>query len=144
MSNLASALKSEILRLSTKAARQLLAPVQRATVGHRRQIAALRRQVTDLEKQLRLQRTIAASEPREVPDPAKARFVPKGLASHRRRLGLSAADYGRLLGVSGQSIYHWETKKTTPRKEQIAAIAAVRTLGKRQAVARLALLTARE
>jgi len=45
---------------------------------------------------------------------------------------------GTLLGVSAQSIYHWETGKTKPRQSQLAAIAAVRKMGKREAMAQLA------
>jgi hypothetical protein len=37
----------------------------------------------------------------------KVRFVADGLKSQRSRLGLSAADYGRLVGVSAQSVYNW-------------------------------------
>jgi transcriptional regulator with XRE-family HTH domain len=53
------------------------------------------------------------------------------------RLGLSAADLARLLGVSMQSVYNWEHKKATPRKEQVAAIAALRSVGKKEARQRL-------
>jgi len=55
----------------------------------------------------------------------------------RRRLGLSAAQLGRLIGVSEQSIYNWETKKATPRKDAFAAIIELRSLGKRDAHRRL-------
>jgi hypothetical protein len=44
------------------------------------------------------------------------------------------------MGVSGQSIYKWETGKATPRAAQLKAIAATRTLGKREVAARLAAL----
>jgi hypothetical protein len=39
--------------------------------------------------------------------------------------------------VSPQSVYNWETRKATPRKEQLAAIVALRAVGKREARARL-------
>ncbi|MFM8575649.1 MAG: helix-turn-helix domain-containing protein, partial [Limnohabitans sp.] len=55
----------------------------------------------------------------------------------RKKLGLSAAEMGQLIGVSPQSIYHWETGKTRPRASQLEAIAAVRKLGKREVAARL-------
>jgi DNA-binding transcriptional regulator YiaG len=45
---------------------------------------------------------------------------------------------GLLLGVSGQSIYHWEAEKSRPRQAQLLAIAALRNLGKREAKKRLA------
>jgi hypothetical protein len=35
-------------------------------------------------------------------------------------------------------VYHWETGKSRPRAAQLAAIAAVRKLGKREVAARLA------
>jgi DNA-binding XRE family transcriptional regulator len=38
------------------------------------------------------------------------RFVAKGFKSLRQRLGFSAAQIGKLLGVSEQSIYNWESK----------------------------------
>jgi hypothetical protein len=44
---------------------------------------------------------------------------------------------GLLLGVSGQSIYHWEAEKSRPRPAQLQAIAALRKLGKREARRRL-------
>jgi hypothetical protein len=36
------------------------------------------------------------------------------------------------------TIYHWEAGKSKPRKKQLPAIAAIRGLGKREALARLA------
>jgi len=57
-----------------------------------------------------------------------------------RRLGLSAADYARLVGVSSLTIYNWEHGKSRPRKEQLAALVAVRGIGKREALRRLELL----
>jgi predicted transcriptional regulator len=65
------------------------------------------------------------------------RFSAKGMKSHRAKLGISAGDYGRLAGVSAQSIYNYETGKATPRQAQVAALLAVRSLGKREAMARL-------
>jgi transcriptional regulator with XRE-family HTH domain len=59
------------------------------------------------------------------------------MRSQRERLGLSQADFGNLLGVSAQSVYNWEHGETRPRDEQIAKIAALRAVGKREAGARL-------
>ena len=62
------------------------------------------------------------------------------MAANRKRLGLSAADFGLLVGATGQSIYAWETGKTKPRPQALAAIAALRGIGKREVEARLASL----
>ena len=71
-----------------------------------------------------------------------ARFSVKGLRSHRKYLDLSAADYGKLLGMSGKTVYDWEHGKTHPRKRQLAVLVAVRSMGRREARARLAQLAA--
>ena len=67
----------------------------------------------------------------------KVRFVAKGFRSQRERLGLSQPDLGKLLGVSAQTIYNWEHEEARPRAEQLAKIAALRTIGKREAGERL-------
>ena len=67
----------------------------------------------------------------------KVRFVAKGLKSQRNRLGLSAADYGRLVGVSAQSVYNWELGQASPRADQVKAIPALRGIGKQESKARL-------
>jgi DNA-binding XRE family transcriptional regulator len=70
-------------------------------------------------------------------DAEHVRFTAKGLRSQRKRLGLSAANYGKLVGVAGQTIYSWEQETSRPRKLQVARIAALRHLGKREAQVRL-------
>jgi len=57
-------------------------------------------------------------------------------------LKLSAADYGKLVGVSGLTIYSWESGKSRPRKAQLAALVAVRGIGKREALAKLEVVKA--
>jgi transcriptional regulator with XRE-family HTH domain len=42
-----------------------------------------------------------------------------------------------LIGVSMQSVYNWERKKATPRKEQLAAIASLRGIGKKAVLQRM-------
>ena len=68
---------------------------------------------------------------------ARSRFSAEGLKAHRERLGLSADNYGRLIGVSGLSIYNWEGGKAKPRESSIAALASIRGIGKREAAKRL-------
>jgi DNA-binding XRE family transcriptional regulator len=71
-----------------------------------------------------------------------ARFSAKGLRVHRERLGLSADDSGKLLGVSAQSIYNWEQEKARPRAQLLVKVAALRAIGKRDAKSRLEQLVA--
>lgn len=138
MPNLSSVIKSEITRLARKEIKSAVEPIRKVNSEHRRQIAELKRQIASLQRGLRtspreLKRSAeAADEPR-----INTRFVPKGLKSLRARLGLSASDFGLLVGSSGQSVYNWEAGKSVPRGAQQAALAAVRGLGKREATKRL-------
>jgi DNA-binding transcriptional regulator YiaG len=81
-----------------------------------------------------------AAAPKAVEEitPRRARrFSPKTLQAQRIRLGLSAGDVGLLVGATGQSIYHWESGSAVPRQKHLAAIAALKTLGKKTAAAHL-------
>ena len=65
------------------------------------------------------------------------RFSGKWVKSHRNKLGLSAAHYSHLVGVSTMTIYNWERGHSRPRAKQLAAWAAIRGIGKREAWRRL-------
>jgi len=52
-------------------------------------------------------------------------------------LGLSAADYGKLIGVTGHTIYSWEKGTSRPRKTQLPVLASIRQMGKKEVHARL-------
>jgi DNA-binding XRE family transcriptional regulator len=142
MANVASVLKEEIARVARKEIRAETQSLKKAVSLFRTEIAALKRRSQALEQELkRLGRppkktgAVAAedSEPRR-----GLRFSAKGLASQRARLGLSAADCGLLIGASGQSIYNWEAGTAHPRARHLAAIAELRSMGKKEAAARLA------
>jgi len=147
MSNIATLLKAEISRISRREIRSQVQPLRKASAAYRREIAALKREVQNLRRQTsllakRTAKPVEATAANASTPPL--RFVAKGLRSLRKRLGLSAPDLARLLGVSDQSIYNWELKKTVPRREQLIAIATVRSLGRREALARLEAIAARQ
>ena len=140
MPNIGTVLKEEISRLSRREIRSQIDTTKKATTQHRRQIAALKHQVAQLERQVALLERKVLGTPPAVPAAAtqtRPRFVAKGLRSQRARLGLSAIDYGKLLGVSAQSIYNWEHELASPRSEQLPRLAALRGIGKCEAAARL-------
>lgn len=140
MPNIASVLKEEIARVARKEVRGDTAALKKASTSHRSEIAALKRRVQALEQELRrLSKARAKSEPKQAEEggSTKHRFSAKGLASQRKRLGLSANDCGLLVGASGQSVYNWESGEARPRAKHLEAIAALRTMGKKEARARL-------
>lgn len=149
MPNIASVLKSEIARLARKEVRAQTDPLKRVSAQYRSEIASLKREVKELQRQLRQVSRPTGRARSAAPDAAEdgdggpqLRFSAKRLAAQRQRLGLSAQAFGALVGVTGQSIYKWESGHARPRPAQLRAIAAVRTLGKREAQARLAAMQA--
>ena len=157
MPNIASVFKDEIIRVARKEMRHEMASLKKAATAHRAEIAALKRRAVDLEKAVR---GLAKSRPAAGPAAAgqdshnsqtsqtsqtsqkPIRFSATGLASQRKRLALSAEECGLLVGASGQSVYNWEAGKARPRTVNLTAISALKTMGKKEAVARLAALRA--
>ena len=144
MPNIASILKDEISRVARKEVRAETQGLKKAVSAYRTEIAALKRRSQALEQELR---RLSKASPRSAPPLAAdegtsqtLRFSAKGLASQRQRLGLSAEECGFLLGATGQSVYNWEAGKARPRASHMPAIVALRTLGKKQAIALLASL----
>ena len=103
MANFAQSLKHEIARLARREIRAATVALRKATQGHRHDIAALKRQIIELERK-------AARLGKSVPNPIAAhtsepplRFVAKGFRTHRAKLGLSAPSVAKLLQASEQS-----------------------------------------
>ena len=140
MSNVASVLKDEIVRLARKEIRAEMEGIKKASAQSRSEVSALKKRVASLEKTVsRLSKSAAAGQKTKATpaDASRVRFRAKGLIALRRRLGLSATDMGALLGVSAQTVYNWEAEKSRPRQPQLVAFASLRGLGKRQAAAKL-------
>lgn len=143
MANLAVILKDEIRRLARKEVRSQSGGTKQAVARYRREIASLKRQLQATNKKLtslqkKLAREGAASTSESEDEGNQIRFSSRSVRAQRRKLGLSAHDYGRLVGVSGLTIYNWEQGKTRPRQSQLARLVAVRNIGKREALRRLA------
>ncbi len=151
MPNIASVFKAEISRLARKEMREEGDRLKKALSGQRAEIIALKRRLAEVEKLVAQQGKAPRGRPvvptsNGEPDgaaPQGSRFSAKGLASNRKRLGLSAADFGLLVGVSGQAIYLWEAGKTRPREDAVAAIIALRGAGKQEVASRLEKLKAK-
>ena len=135
MPNIASILKSEITRIARKEIRAEVDGLKKSVSGYRSEIAALKRRAQSLEQQVkRLEKSAPKPDvPPSVAASKAPRFSAKGLAKQRQRLELSADAVGVLVGASGQSVYNWEAGKARPRANHLSAIAALRTLSKKQA-----------
>ena len=153
MPNIATVFKAEIARLARKEVRGDSEGLKKVVAAQRAEVASLKRRVQTLEAMVkRLAKSPGVSPARSrLATPSEAadadstglRFRAKGMAANRQRLGLSAADFGLLVGATGQSIYAWEAGKAKPRPQALAAIAALRGIGKREAEAKLTSLKSR-
>lgn len=147
MPDIASVLKAEIARISRRVLRGEVDSVKKAAARSRRDIASLKERVRQLERQVG--RVSKNSPMLDDPRPAahgaggrKLRFSATRFAAQRKKAGLSALKYAKLLGVSPLSVYKWERGQTRPRQAQLEAIASLRNLGKRDVAARLVQLEA--
>ena len=138
MTNFNVLLRQEVSRVARKETRAQIKQLKSASASYRRGIAALKRQLAQQARELaQLKRSSARAAPAAVDTTeGSVRFRADGVAAHRKRLGLSAENFGRLVGVTGQTIYNWESGKR-PRPTQLKALSAVRTIGRREATARL-------
>lgn len=144
MPNIASVLRDEISRLARKETRQQVDPLKKANAELRRTVSSLKTEVAELKRSLKFlekQETRRLQTPPEADSSTSIRFSPKWVKADRQRLGLSAKDYARLVGVSSLTIYNWENGKSKPNAERLAAWAEVRGIGKREARRRLELLS---
>lgn len=144
MANLAAVLKSEVGRLARKEVRAETEALKKTVAAQRADLAGLKRKLAEFEKALKsvAQAESSAKQPQELDESGEKvgqfRFRAGGMAANRKRLGLSAADFGLLVGATGQSVYAWEAGKSKPRGKNLAAIAALRGIGKREVGKKLA------
>ncbi len=150
MPNLAAVIKEEIRRLARKEVKALTTSTRRAVANYRREIARLKRMLSDQQRKLEVleqmeKRRLAQGE--EIVPPQQQeniRFSARSVRAQRKRLKLSTEQFARLLGVSPLTIYNWEHGKARPRSAGLKALAEVRCIGRREALRRLELLDAGE
>jgi DNA-binding XRE family transcriptional regulator len=149
MTTYAESFKREVARVSKKEVRGEITPLRKATTTHRSEIAALKKTVKSLEATVRqlvklANRTGAtAAAPAKVAKADKAAPSPRShgafdasaFAEHRKQMGLTQAQWAKVVGVSSLSIYKWEKGGVQPREKQLAAIREAMSLGKRRALA---------
>lgn len=134
MTTFANQLKNEVSRIARKEVRNDSKQLKKSSAQYRSDIAALKRRISALEatvaRLLKTQSKPAEAQP--IDEKQSLRFRAGGFANLRKKLGLTAAEMGHLIGVSAQSVYHWEQEKSRPRASQLPAIAAARKLTKKQ------------
>ena len=141
MTTFVNQLKSEIARIAKKEIRAETQQLKKASAQYRSDIAALKRHIVALEATVKklskgqLKPVLKVDKESSTP----LRFRASGFATLRKKLDLSAEQMGKLIGVTAQSVYHWEAEKSRPRASQLPAIAAARKLTKKEAWTKLGL-----
>ena len=146
MSNVVKILKAEIARISKKEAKSATEVIGKSNTWLRKAVADLKKRLVQLEKENRLlvtaMKKYQAAQPEKIEqeEGKKIRFSSKGIHSLRKRLRLSQADFGKLLGTTPHAVYLWEKKAgaLNLRDKTKAAILSVRGLGARDAKEKLA------
>jgi DNA-binding transcriptional regulator YiaG len=147
MPNIARVMKDEISRIARKEAKHAVAPLHRHAADARRTFANLKRCVAALEKENKRMAALLAKVPQPEPEaPAKAKgwISGRGVRSLRQKLGLSQEAFAKLVSVTPNAVWIWESKPGMLRMRDAtkAAVMAVRGLGAREAKAKLATMKA--
>ncbi len=143
MSTFAVVFKDQVNKLARIQIRKEVGKIKKASAQHRRDIAALKRVIASLQKQIKQTGSARAAAVAGADEKSASldnvRFSSRSVKAQRQKLGLSAKDYGKLLGVTALAVYNWEQGKSRPRSHHMAKFVAVRGIGKREAYARLGL-----
>jgi DNA-binding transcriptional regulator YiaG len=149
MSNVVEVLKAEIARISKREAKSATQLIGKSNTLLRKTVADLRKRVFVLEKEnkhlvARMKKyQMAQPDKIDTEEGKKARFTSRGIHALRRKLRLSQADFGKLLGTTPYAVYLWEKKEgaLNLRDKTKAAILSVKGLNVREAREKLEELT---
>jgi DNA-binding transcriptional regulator YiaG len=145
MSNIAQALKAEIVRLCRKEIKASVNPLRKSNFALKKAVWDLKNSISALTAENKRLSAICKSAQENqlaVPPEAaeKARFTSKGIRILRTKLGLSQESFAKLLGVSSQAVYvmeHKEGKRLKLRPKTLSSLLSAREMGKREAKGRL-------
>jgi DNA-binding XRE family transcriptional regulator len=131
VANLLQALRTEIKAASRDEAKSALGPI-------RAELESIRKALATLERRLAKGGATPGGAARAVSaltqaaEGRRARFSAALMRKHREALALSRKAYAKLLGVSGLSVYLWESGRTRPRRNTIFAWQDLRKKGARE------------
>ncbi|MCZ6690508.1 MAG: helix-turn-helix domain-containing protein [Planctomycetota bacterium] len=138
MPNIAAAFREEIVRLARKELRAAVGPLRKRVAELTRSHAALRKTVPALEREVtRLSNEAEARQIQSIRAGAKElkgiRIGPRSIGAQRKRLKLTREEFGKLAGVSANTIYLWETGQVSPREKSRGVLVGLRKLRAREA-----------
>lgn len=149
MPDIGKVLKDEIRRLARKELRAATGALVDENRALKRSVSDLKKRVAQLERaNSRISKHVSATQAKETQGAAeeaapRARISSRTIVALREKLGLTQAEFGALVGVSGQSVYQWERKggRLRLRHATRAAVLEAKQMGRREAHRRLEELT---
>ena len=135
------AFSDEIRRLARKEIKLAVAPLQETISGLKKLVAEQKKQIAALEK--RCPETSgdgrnAIVDEFEVDSGKNVRINAAGIVRLRNKLGLTQAEFAKVVGVAMHTVSVWEQGRRVPRRAQKVRICALRKVGKRELKRRLA------
>ena len=145
MSQLMTVMKDEIRRLARKEILAATAGLKKDQTKLRKTMAALRRTIKTHSYTIRQLLQVTTKQVKmttlapEAAKESKVWVTAKGIRAQRKKLKLSQAQFGKLVGVSGYTVLKWEhgTGPLKFRSQTRRALLAIRGLGIREAQLRL-------
>ena len=141
MPNVMGVLRAEIRRLARKETRDEIRVLRKQVNAMRRRLAEARRRIDSVERGTRAAMAKGAVAAAVVSGGVAAgkqvRFSPAWVRSHRKKLRLSRQKYGKLVGVTAQTILGWESGRTRPRRNALTVWRTLREKGVRELKAML-------
>ncbi|MBU0715311.1 MAG: helix-turn-helix domain-containing protein [Verrucomicrobia bacterium] len=145
MSQLMTVMKDEIRRIARKEIKAVTAGLKKDQTIFRKAVAGLRRQTKEHRSTIRQLLRVATKQVKmatmapEAAEGRKAWITAKGIRARRKKLKLSQAQFGKLIGVSGYTVLKWEhgSGPLKLRSRTRRAFLAIRGLGIREARLRL-------
>jgi DNA-binding transcriptional regulator YiaG len=147
--DIAAVLKDEIRCLAKREIKSATSTTKQAVVQYRHDIAKLKQVVQGQQKEIAFlktqeQKRLGQPQTHKEDELGGVRHSVRSVRAQRKRLKLSAADFGKLVGVSGLTVYNWEHDRVRPGKDNLATLVAVREMGRREALAKLEAMQVRK
>lgn len=135
------AFSDEVRRLARKEIKLAVAPLLETVSDLRRLVAEQKKRIAALEKRLpneSADEKISIGDESESGSDRNVRINAAGIVRLRNKLGLTQAEFAKVVGVAMHTVSVWEQGRRTPRKAQKVRICALRKVGKRELKRRLA------
>ena len=140
MPDLGKAIREEISRVAGKELRAAINPLNELIRSLEREVSELRSQIAGTQETTTKPSAQPSgnAKPAAKNETAAVRITPASIKKHRKRLRLSQAQMGKLLGVSAITILNWEQGKSKPRAANREALGELRSMGLKDAELMLA------